>query len=62
MERLADFAYLCFALGFFMFTMWFVKRQNDVDYERTLNERREFGYGNGTKYHPFRRIRDPDDQ
>lgn len=47
--------FFIFCLGFFLFAVWLVvsdhrrsefreDRRNDIEYNRMLNERREFGY------------------
>lgn len=35
--------FMLFGLGFFTWVIQYTARQSDKDYERTLNERREFG-------------------
>lgn len=44
MELLLDLAFMVFALGFFTFATKNVLNQDDKEYARQLNERREFGY------------------
>lgn len=61
MEDARSFGFLCFGLAFFVFTIWLVLHQSNKEYDRMLNERREFGYGKGTKYHLFRNKNDPED-
>lgn len=36
--------FMLIGLGFFVFVIWLVLNQNNIEYNRQLNERREFGY------------------
>lgn len=38
-----DFVFLVFGLGFFLYVFIVIERSNDKQYERRLNEMREFG-------------------
>lgn len=44
METLQSIGFMVFGLGFFLFVAWIIFRQDTIDYDRKLNERREFGY------------------
>lgn len=39
-----SFVFMVFGLGFFLFCIWMVLHQSNLEYNRMLNERREFGY------------------
>lgn len=39
-----EFFFLFIGLGFFLFVIWLVVNTEERDYNRRLNERREFGY------------------
>lgn len=39
-----EFFFMFIGLGFFLFVMWMILSSEQKTYDRTLNERREFGY------------------
>lgn len=55
-EVYLDLAFMVFALGFFMFVIHYVVRSQDRDYERKLNEAREFGFQDSKLKREARRI------
>jgi hypothetical protein len=45
METLAlDLAFMVFGLGFFMFVINMIRKQDNADHERRIMELREFGF------------------
>lgn len=52
-----DFFFMFIGLGFFLFIIWFVVQQHDKEYNRKLNEQREFGYRTIPRSQPRSRFR-----
>lgn len=50
-------AFMVFGLGFFLYVMHLTNRDEQIRYQRWLNEAREFGYRPPTKKRRFRRNR-----
>jgi hypothetical protein len=61
-------AFLVFGLGFFLFVIWLVvhtsardqhyaDHRKDIEYQRKLNEAREFGFG-GPNQHTVKTLKD----
>lgn len=46
MEKYFDMAFMLIGLGFFIFMIWFVENAEERNYQRKLNEAREFGVHN----------------
>lgn len=44
---------LIFGIAFLMFVVWFVVHDSDKQYQRRLNEAREFGFGGEGKHNIF---------
>lgn len=46
MEKYFDMAFMLIGLGFFIFIIWMVENAEERNYQRKLNEAREFGFQN----------------
>ena len=44
MEKYFDMAFMLIGLGFFIFIIWMVEAAEERNYQRKLNEAREFGF------------------